>query len=272
MNGILRLEVQSVLRARWFFLSLATAAGLALFFVGVAMRESAVLAFTGFGRVVTGTALASLLFLPLLAVFSTAQAVPQARQQGVLEWTMSHPIERSSLFWGIFLPRLAAVVGPVIGMVALVGLAAALFGHPLPWDLALRLFLLLGSQGFCFAALGMWISVRAKAPENALIRGLLLWMGTIALYDFALIGLLLRVKLTPWAVFLLAGVNPVQAGRLGVLASADPDLGLLGPVGTWMAVQLGPIGTLAYALGWPTLLGLCALLLARWSFIRRDLM
>ena len=56
MNGILRLEVQSVLRARWFFLSLATAAGLALFFVGVAMRESAVLAFTGFGVLVTALA------------------------------------------------------------------------------------------------------------------------------------------------------------------------------------------------------------------------
>lgn len=272
MNAILRLEGQGVIRARWFMLSLGMAVGLALFFVATAMRESAVLAFTGFGRVVTGTALASLLFLPLLAVFSTAQAVPQARQQGVLEWYMSHPTSRARLFWGMYLPRLGAVVGPVLVMVALVALAAAGFGHPLPWDLALRLFVLQLSQGFCFASLGMWVSVRAKAPEGALLRGLLLWMGTVALYDFALIGVLLRFKLTPWAVFALAGINPVQAGRLGILAGSDPDLGLLGPVGTWMAVNLGATGTLVYAIGWPALLGALALWAARFSFVRRDLL
>lgn len=272
MNAVLRLEGAGVLRARWFGVSLATAAGLALFFVAIATRESAVLAFTGFGRVVTGTALAALFFLPLLAVFSTAQAVPQARQLGVLEWYMSHPTARGALFWGMFLPRLGAIVGPVLAMVGLVGLAAAFMGHPLPWDLALRLFLLLLTQGFCFAALGMWVSVRARAPENALLRGLLVWMASVALYDFALIGVLLRWKLTPVAVFLLAAANPVQAGRLGVLAGADPDLGLLGPVGTWMALELGGAGTLVYALGWPLLLGAVALAFARRTFVRRDLL
>lgn len=272
MNAVLRLEGAGVLRARWFVISLAVALGLALFFVAMATRESAVLAFTGFGRVVTGTALAALFFLPLLAVFSTAQCVPQARAQGVLEWYMSHPTARGTLFWGMFLPRLGAVVGPVVAMVALVGLVAAVMGNPLPWDLGLRLFVLLLTQGFCFAALGMWISVRAKAPEHALLRGLLLWMGTVALYDFALIGVLLRWKLTPWAVFLLAAVNPVQSGRLGVLSGADPDLGLLGPVGTFIATEIGAGGTLAYALGWPSLLGALALLAALRTFTRRDLL
>lgn len=272
MNAVLRLEGAGVLRARWFLVSLSVAAGLALFFVAVASRESAVLAFTGFGRVVTGTALAALLFVPLLAVFSTALAVPQARQQGVLEWYMSHPTRREGLFLGMYLPRLGAVVAPVVGMVALVAGAAAVLGSPLPWDLGLRLFLVLLTQGFCFASLGMWVSVAARTPESALLRGLLLWMGTVALYDFALIGVLLRWKLTPVAVFALAAANPVQAGRLGVLAGADPALGLLGPVGSWIGVTLGPAGTLSYAVGWPTLLGALVLILARRRFVRRDLL
>lgn len=272
MNAVFQLEGAGVLRARWFLISLTVALGLALFFVAMATRESAVLAFTGFGRVVTGTALAALFFVPLLAVFSTAQCVPQARSQGVLEWYMSHPTARTTLFWGMFLPRLAAVVGPVVAMVGLVGLVAALMGSPLPWDLALRLFLLLLTQGLCFSSLGMWVSVGARTPENALLRGLLLWMGTVALYDFALIGVLLRWKLLPWAVFLLAGINPVQAGRLGVLSGADPELGLLGPVGTWIAIHLGGTGTLAYALGWPALLAFASLWIARRSFVRRDLL
>lgn len=272
MNAIIRLESSGVLRARWFGVSFAVALGLAAFFIAMASRESAVLAFTGFGRVVTGTALAALVFVPLLSVFSTAQAVPQARQLGVLEWYMSHPTSRAALFWGIFAPRLGAILGPVLAMVGLVAAAAAAISQPLPWDLALRLLLLLSTQAFCFAALGMWISVRARAPENALLRGLVLWMATIALYDFALIGVMLRFKLLPEAVFALAAVNPVQAGRLGILAGADPDFSLLGPVGTWLALNLGSGGTLAYALAWPTLLGVGALVAARASFVRRDLM
>lgn len=272
MNAILRLELAGVVRGRFFVASLIVALGLVLFFGAMATRESAVLGFTGFGRVVTGTALASLLFLPLIALFSTVVAVPEARQQGVLEWYMSHPLSRGDLFWGLYLPRLGAVVGPVLAMVGLVGLLAAGLGRPLPWDLALRLTLLLLGQGFCFSALGLLVSVRARAPEQALARAMVLWLLAVALIDFALIGVLLRWKLSPYAVFFLAGLNPVQAGRLGILAGTDPDFGLLGPVGTWMAIHLGGAGVLTYAIGWPLLLGAGALALARHGFVRRDLM
>lgn len=272
MNAVLRLEAAGVVRGRWFVVSLMVSLGLVLFFVAMATRESAVIGFTGFGRVVTGTALASLLFLPLIALFATVVAVPVARQQGVLEWYMSHPISRGGLFWGIYLPRLLAVAGPILAMVGLLALVAAAMGRPLPWDMALRLVLLLLGQGFCFSSLGMLVSVRARAPENALMRAMILWLLAVALIDFALIGVLLRWKLSPYAVFFLAGLNPVQAGRLGILAGADPDFGLLGPVGTWMAIHLGSTGVLSYALGWPLVLGGGALALARRSFVRRDLM
>ena len=79
-----RLEARAVARARWFHAALALAAGLVAFFVVVAARESAVLGFTGFGRVMGGVVQASLLLLPLLALLATSQSVTAARADGVL--------------------------------------------------------------------------------------------------------------------------------------------------------------------------------------------
>jgi ABC-2 type transport system permease protein len=270
MTGLLRLEAAGVVRARWFAASLALAGGLVVFFVVLATRESAVLAFTGFGRVVTGVGLAALLFLPLLAVFSTSQVIPQARQQGVLEWYLSHPVSRGSCFAAMFLPRVLAVSGPIAGVVVVLGGAAAILGHAVPVELLGRFFVLLLGQGFCFAALGILVSVVSRSPEQALLSGLGVWMAAVALIDFALIGVMLRWRVPPELVFAIAGLNPVQAARLGLLAGTDADLGLLGPVGTWIAVHLGPQATLAYALAWPLGLGGMALAAARSLFIRRD--
>lgn len=270
MTGLLRLEAAGVLRARWFTAACVLAIGLSLFFVALATRESSVLQFTGFARVVTGVGLAAVWFLPLLGVFSTSQAIPHARQQGVLEWYLSHPVSRDATFAALFLPRLAAVAGPIAGSVLVLGVASLLTGHAVPFGLLARFLLLLVGQGFCFAALGMLVSAVSRSPEQALLSGLVLWMASVALIDFALIAVMLRWRLPPEVVFGLSAVNPVQAARLGLLAGTDPDLGLLGPVGTWIAVHLGDGGTLAYALAWPVILGGAALGAARTVFVRRD--
>jgi ABC-2 type transport system permease protein len=272
VNALLRLEGAATLRARWFAVALALCGGLVGFFVLLATRESAIVGFTGFGRVITGVVLASLLFVPLVSVFSTAQAVTQARQQGVLEFYLSYPLSRDAAFWGLFTPRAAAVTTPVVLSLLLVAGVAALMGQPLPFALMVRFTLLVAGQAFCFAAIGMMISVIARTAEQALLGAMSLWMATAALIDFALIGVLLRFDLDPHVVFALAGLNPVQAGRIGILAGSDPELGVLGPVGTWIATTLGPSATFAYAALWPVLLGGIALLAARAVFLRRDVL
>lgn len=264
--ALLRLELYGALRARWFLASLLLALGLVGLFFAVATRESAVIGFTGFGRVLSGVVQASLLFVPLLALFSTAQAVTGARQSGVLEWYLSHPNSRERCFWALYLPRLGAVLLPMLGAVLVL---AALAQGLSPGLLATFLGLLAG-QCFCFASAGMAASSLARTPEQALLGAVLVWMGAAVLVDFAVLGLLLRWDLPPQAVFALAGVNPVQAGRLGILAQVDPELGILGPVGTWMTTTLGPGMTLAYGLGWPVILGIFALFIARAVFLRRD--
>lgn len=268
--AIARLELHGALRARWFQAGLALALGLVGFFTVIASRESALIGFTGFGRVMTGTVQAALLFVPLLALFSTAQAVTGARQTGVLEWYLSYPNSRARCFWALLLPRVGAVLVPVVGAVLVLGAVALALGEAVPLGLLGTFLALLAGQTLCFTGLGMAVSVLARSPEQALLGAVVLWMGTAALVDFVVLGLLLRWELPPYAVFLLAGLNPVQAGRLGMLARVDPELGVLGPVGTWMTVTLGPVWTQVYGLLWPMVVGAVAVLVARRAFERRD--
>jgi ABC-type transport system involved in multi-copper enzyme maturation permease subunit len=269
---LLRLEALGVVRARWLGAALLVAAGTVAFFWALASRESAILAFTGYTRVVTGTGLAALLGLPLLALFATTQAVTWARSQGVLEWYLSHPVSRGALFQALLLPRLAAIAGPAILAVVLLAGMAAVVGQPVAGSLLLRMLGLLLGQAFCFASLGLWVSIASRSAEQALLRGLVLWLACVALLDFALIGAMLQWNLPPRTVFLLSAINPVQAGRLGFLSGTDPDLGVLGPVGTWVATTLGPSGTLAYGLLWPVTVGTLALGLGWARFRRGDLL
>jgi hypothetical protein len=105
-----------------------------------------------------------------------------------------------------------------------------------------------------------------------LVRGLFVWASAAVLVDFVVLGLLLRWDLPPWAVFALAGVNPLQSGRVGLVAAIDPELGALGPVGTWAVVAFGPHAAVAWGLGWPFLIGAGALWLARRRFLREDVL
>lgn len=271
MNWMLaRVEGAGVVRARWFYGSVALSIGLVLFFVIVGTRESALVGFTGLGRVMQGVVQASLLFVPALSLLSTSQVVTTARQQGVLEWYLAQPIARRACFFGLYVPRLAAVAIPVTAAVALLGLGALALGQPVPVAMLVHYLGMLVGQALCFTALGMLVGVLSRTPEQALLHALVVWMAAVALVDFAVLGLMLKWDLPPYAVFGLAGLNPVQAGRIGMLAGIDPELGVLGPVGTWMTVTLGGPLAIAYGLIWPALVGVVALVGAQLAFERRD--
>jgi ABC-2 type transport system permease protein len=123
---------------------------------------------------------------------------------------------------------------------------------------------------WAYLGIGLWISSVAKTLERAVVLALLVWLASAALHDFALIGLLLQWRMPTPVVFGLAALNPVEAARLAVLAAVDPDLSLLGPVGFWIANQLGPQWTYGLGLGWPAVVGTVAVLLAGRRVAKRD--
>lgn len=269
--AVARLDLGEVLRSRWLLLCLGLYALLAAVFVLVGLRESSVLGFTGVGRVLFSLCHTLVLLLPLLALLATVQAVNRARDDGSLELYLSHPIGRSAFLTGVTAVRLAALALPLaVVMIVLAGAVAFVAGQPIPWHFLARAVAVCTALLTAYVGVGLATSVLVRHPARAMTVVFLIWTASVALLDFAGIALLLRWRVPASAVFVLAAVNPVQAARLALLASAEPTLASLGPVGFYLANRVGSEALLLLGLAWPGLVGVGAWCTAAAAFRRGD--
>lgn len=270
--AFLRLELADALRSRWVALTGLIYAGLAGAFVWFGLRESTVLGFTGLSRVLLNLANAIILVFPLVVLVATHAAVVRARTSGFCELMLTQPVKRSTWFLSLLASRLLVLVGPLL--VLLIGcFVAAFFVEPEPGLglIALKSVGVSVALVFAFIGLGLLISTYARNAERAMVWALLVFVVTAALHDVLLITVLLRTSMPPQLVFALSALNPVEAARVGILASTDPELSVLGPVGFWLANSLGPGLALTVAIAWPATLGAIATSLALRRAQRMDL-
>jgi ABC-type transport system involved in multi-copper enzyme maturation permease subunit len=269
---MVRLDLAEVLRSRWLGVCLGIYGALAVVFVLVGLRESSVIGFTGMGRVLFSLCHALVFVLPLVALALTGQVVNRAREEGALELFMSQPVRRTSYFAAITLVRAGALILPLVALLFVTaGVGSLSFGQAIPWAFLGRACAVSAALTWAFAALGIAISARVRSPARSLTYLILAWILAVALLDFGLLGLMLQWRLNPQAVFLLAALNPVQAARLALLSAAEPDLATLGPIGFYLANQLGPGALLALGVAWPSVFGLLVWGLALRRFKRDDL-
>jgi ABC-2 type transport system permease protein len=267
----LRLEVAEAVRSRWLLLVGVVYALVFGAFVWLGLRESSVLGFTGVSRVVLNVSNAVVLAVPLVALVSTSQTVVRARSGGFFELMLSQPARRTEWLAAAVLSRLAVVVGPLV-VLLLVALIASSGQHDeAVAPMALRSLAISTSLAWAFLGIGFWVSATARTAERATVLALLVWLASVALHDFALIGLLLEVRVSPPLVFALAAINPVEAARIAILTVVDPELSVLGPVGFWLANTLGSSLVLIVGIAWPAFVGSVALLGARRRLLRADL-
>jgi len=270
--AVARLDFGEVLRSRWLLLCLLLYALIGGVFVLVGLRESSVLGYTGVGRVLFSLCHALVLFLPLLALLATVQAVNRARDDGSLELFLSHPIGRGAFLAGVTAVRLAALVLPLALVMLVLALEGAwLHGQAIPWAFFGVALAVCAGLLVAYVGIGLATSVWVRNPAKAMTVVFLIWMASAALLDFAGIALLLQWRVPPRAVFLLAAINPVQAARMALLSSAEPTLATLGPVGFYLANHVGPRALLALGVAWPVAVGAGAWTLAWWRFRRGDL-
>jgi ABC-type transport system involved in multi-copper enzyme maturation permease subunit len=266
-----RLDLGEALRSRWLSVYLILYALLGAAFLWVGLRESSVLGFTGSGRVLFSLAHALVLILPLLALLATGQAVNRSREDGSLELFLAQPIERSAYLAGVTLVRWCSLVIPLALVMGSLAVAASLWhGQAVPWAVCGRALAVCTGLLTAYVGVGLALSVLVRNSARAMASALGVWLASIALLDFAGLALLLRWRLPPEGVFALAALNPVQAARLALLSLAEPTLGALGPVGFYLANQLGTGLLLAIGLAWPPLLGVACWLLALARFRRGD--
>jgi len=270
-RAFFRLELAHALRSRW--VSFTALVYLLVFgaFIGLGLRESSVLGFTGLSRVVLNVSNAVVIVLPLVALVATAQSVVSSRSSGFFELFLSQPCRRSDWFWAVLASRILVIVGPLVVLLLGTSIAGAFMDEPALLPLVTRSLLVTIALTWAFVAVGLWLSSVARTSERATVYVLLAWLGCTALHDFGLIALLLRFKLLPMVVFTLAASNPAEAARLAILSGIDPELSILGPVGFWLATTLGPRLTLLVGVGWPVVLGMAAVYAAVRHLNRADL-
>jgi ABC-type transport system involved in multi-copper enzyme maturation permease subunit len=269
LSAVARLDLGEVLRSRWLILCLALYALLGGVFVLVGLRESNVLGFTGAGRVLFSLCHALVLFLPLLALLATVQAVNRARDDGSLELLFSHPIGRGAFLGGVALVRFAALALPLAAVMLVLALEAAWFhGQTIPWAFFGRALAVCTALLAAYVGVGLAASALVRHPARATTLVFGLWIASVALLDFAGIALLLQWRVPALAVFALAAANPVQAARLALLSSAEPTLATLGPVGFFLANRVGAGALFGLGVAWPALVGGLGWWLA-WAAFRR---
>lgn len=269
--AVARLDLGEVRRSRWLVLCLGLYALLGGVFVLVGVRESSVLGFTGVGRVLFSLCHALVLVLPLLALLATVQVVNRARDDGSLELFLSHPIGRGAYLAGVTVVRVTALALPLAAvMLAIAAEAAIVHGQAIPWRFLGRALGVCLALLAAYAGIGLALSVLVRNAARATTAVFLVWITSVALLDFAGIALLLQWRLPAQLVFALAAANPVQAARMALLASAEPTLATLGPVGFYLANHVGGAALLALGIGWPLAAGVAGWLLAWRSFRRGD--
>lgn len=254
-RAFLRLLLADAVRSRW--LAFTACAYVLVFgaFIWLGLRESSVLGFTGISRVVLNLSNAVALVLPLVALVATSQTVVRARSSGFFELFLAQPCKRSDWFGALLWSRLLVITGPLWLLLTAAAVIGSVRGETGLVSLVVRSALVSFSLSFAFIGIGLLLSSLARTAERATVYALLAWLAASALHDFALIGALLRVHMPPQVVFALAALNPVEAARITMLGSIDPNLAVLGPVGFWLSNQLSPIALLSVGVGWPLLLG-----------------
>ncbi|MDH4282933.1 MAG: ABC transporter permease [Myxococcales bacterium] len=269
--AVAQLDLAEVLRSRWLIFCVVVYAVLAGVFLLVGMRESTVFGFTGTGRVLVSYVHALLVLLPLMALVATGQVVNKARDDGTLELLFSQPISRGAFFMAISIVRLLVLLAPLAVLMVAIGIFGRVaFGQQIAWTFIGHCIVLCSILVWSFCGMGLWVSTTVQNSARATMYLLLIWVSGIALMDFALAGMMLQWRMEPRVVFAVAALNPVQSIRMALLSSADPELSVLGPVGFYLANQIGPTGLYVWGVAWPTLLGTLAWMSGLWKLRRGD--
>lgn len=272
IGAIARLDLAEVRRSRWLGFLAGLYGLLAAMFVLVGLNESDVLGFTGMGRVLLSLCNTLVLLIPLLALTGSGQVVNRAREEGALELFLSHPISRGEYFAALSIVRYSVLMVPLFVLMLALGIFGRVaFGEAVAWAFVGRTLAISAALGWAFVGIALAVSVMVRSQARAMVYLLVIWVVAVAVMDFGLIGLMLQWRLNPESVFILASLNPVETARVALLSFADPSLGVLGPVGFFLAYRIGTGWLFALGVAWPAILGSIAWLGAWRAFAEGDL-
>ena len=265
------LDVAESLRSRWFLLYASVFGGIVALLMIFGVTESRVMGFTGLSRLLVTYIQLCMAILPIFILISTVRSVASDREAGVFEYMLSLPIPLGAWYWGRLLGRFAVVLLPVISAMALAFAWGVARGAEPPWRLFLIYSGLLFSLSVCFLGIGFLISTLVRSSDVAQSAAFMLWLALLVFIDLILLGVMMREQVSPEILIGISLANPLQVFRTAAMALFDPQLVLLGPAAFVILDRFGQGAYLAWAMLYPTLVGVGAAALGYWRFRTGDL-
>lgn len=216
---IARRELTDAVRSRWVLLCGGLFALLALALALVGMRSVGISGVAGFSRTAIGLLNLVLYLVPLLALLLSITSMAAEREEGALEVLLAQPITRRSVVLGKFAGLGAALAIALFGGFGSAGLVIAIAGGDLAAGDYLLLVLRSLGLGLTFVSLGLWLASASASRVRALMWGLLLWFGSVLLYDLLVVGAtaIFGGAALKSALGLLLVANPVDLVRIAAL-------------------------------------------------------
>lgn len=238
-------EIGIALRARWFlaYLIAFLAGGVLLTTFG--LGDSAVYGYRGFARAIAGLVQLALLFVPIMALLPAIASLGDERETGALEYLLAQPIEFADVYIGKWLGVGTAVVLAVSVGFGGAGAIAVVKGVPVHVILALWIFLVL--LALVFVSLGLCLATLTASRARAGTLGTAFWLLCVAFGTLGVMAVFIRLGSPTPLLVAWSFANPIESFRLGIVSVLDPDLSLLGPLGTEMANDIGALGTAVLA-------------------------
>lgn len=245
-----------------------SALALALSYFGLSGNRA--VGFQGFSRVTASLANLVVYVVPLCAlIVGTTEITGRPKSLAIV---LAQPVRRRDVLLGSFLGVAAA-----LGTALLIGLGGAgvLIALQAGSASAVGYLVLVGASLvmlLAYLAIAYFLGVTLLDRLRATGAALLVWFGTVIVYDLALIGLSALFRGLPLKSILVPAIllNPVDITRvLTTLASGRGAL--FGPAGASLVETFGTTGGAAVALAAFALQITLPLALALWIFRRRDL-
>lgn len=212
------------------------------------------------GATLTGPSLVTLasLFVPLVALVLSHDAIVGERERNTLGLLLSMPVSRAEVVLAKFVGR-----GAALALSVTLGMGTAIFfASPAQRPVLISLVLPTLLLGLAFLAIGLLVSTLSARQSVAASLVVVVWSGMVFFYDIALLGLLVATDggVSESTIARLVVANPAGLYRIAMMQAmiggqALSDLGLAVDLptvaqraGIWTAWVLGPVALSALIL------------------------
>jgi len=252
---------------RWFVLFTISFTALALFLFLISPSASA-FGGVGFGRTTAGLLNLVLFFIPLVALVIGSISISGERENGTLEFLLSHPVSKAEVFIGKYLGLLFSIWVSIGLGFGLSGIVVALRGGGENYIVFLLTALLACILAASILSLGFLVSVFSNRASKAVGIAVFLWLVLIVFGDLGIIGTTVAMDLGIKPVFILALLNPTVVFKMASVIVLSSRFEVLGPVGVYAFRTFGHTGSLILFISVLCLWTLVPFLISAFAFTR----